>query len=512
MCPNILFITTDQQRRDCYGFRGRKVQTPHLDALVERGTDFRNCITPSPVCQPARAAILTGLLPFTSGAADNGIDLDPDLALKGFAGNLSRAGYQTALVGKAHFSTKATFSPTGRAECATSSADYPPDWTGPYMGFEHVELALFGKWFPKRDPLYPPNGQHFEKWFFDGVGRTNGYDLWRSETRPTTGAHQTWNSALPVAWHPTSWIGDRSIDFIKSRKKDKSFMLWTSFGDPHHPFDCPEPWASLHDPEKIDLPQHRELDLEQRPWWHKAALEGEPKLDDPVLKRFRKSGTRVLDQSEEQLRDMTANYYGMISLIDHNVGRILAALEEEGELENTYIFFTSDHGDFLGDHGLYLKGPMLYESLINVGLIAVGPGIPAGRSESAVVSTLDMAPTFADIAKSKPDTSWHGDSILPILGGEVQKRSNPVLCEWRVGESRCGVPLRLTCVHDGRYKLTFDQFSEAGELYDLGDDPNEMRNLWGDPTAKNIQIRLMTILSDRRKTALEGFAEPVGMT
>ena len=141
MRPNILFITTDQQRRDCYGFRGRNVQTPHLDALAARGTNFQNCITPSPVCQPARAAILTGLLPFTNGAADNGIDLDPELAEKGFAGHLSRAGYQTALIGKAHFSTKATFAPTGRAECATSSADYPPEWTGPYMGFDHVELA-----------------------------------------------------------------------------------------------------------------------------------------------------------------------------------------------------------------------------------------------------------------------------------------------------------------------------------------------------------------------------------
>ena len=180
---------------------------------------------PSPVCQPARGAILTGLLPFTNGAADNGIDLDPEIAEAGFAGHLSRAGYQTALVGKAHFSTKATFAPTGRAECATSSADFPSDWNGPYMGFDHVELALFGKWFPERPPLRPPQGQHFERWFFDAVGGDEGFRLWAEKARPATGAHQTWSSALPVAWHPTTWIGDRSVAFLRNRNPNRPFLL-----------------------------------------------------------------------------------------------------------------------------------------------------------------------------------------------------------------------------------------------------------------------------------------------
>ena len=511
MRPNILFITTDQQRRDCYGFRGRKVQTPHLDALAERGTDFRNCITPSPVCQPARAAILTSLLPFTSGAADNGIDLDPDTAHKGFAGHLSRAGYQTALVGKAHFSTKATFSPTGRAECATSSADYPLDWTGPYMGFDHVELALFGKWFPERSPLRPPNGQHFEKWFFDVVGGEEGYRKWSEKTRPGSGAHQTWSSALPVAWHPTTWVADRSVEFVRNRDRRKPFMLWTSFGDPHHPFDCPEPWASLHDAGEVDLPEHRTPDFHRRPWWHRAALEGDPKLDDPVLKNFRKSGTRVLSQTDQQLREMTANYFGMISLIDHNVGRLLASLAETNELENTYVFFTSDHGDFMGDHGLYLKGPMLYESLINVGLIAAGPGIERGKKSKCVVSTLDLAATFADIAGSSPPKEWEGNTLMPLFKGVKRNRPH-AFCEWRVGESRCGVPLRLTCVHHGRYKLTYEKISETGELYDLETDPDEMIDLWNSDSVLDVQERLLGLIKQRDHLALRDFVDPVGMT
>ena len=512
MRPNILFVTTDQQRRDCYGFRGRQVQTPHLDELAARGTDFHNCVTPSPVCQPARAAILTGMLPFSNGAADNGIDLDPDLAENGFAGHLSRAGYQTALVGKGHFSTKATFAPTGRAECATSSADFSDDWTGPYMGFDHVELALFGKWFPERPPLRPPHGQHFERWFFDAVGGENAYRLWSEKTKANAGAHQTWNSALPVAWHPSTWIGDRSVEFIRNRDQTKPFLLWSSFGDPHHPFDCPEPWASLHNPAKVDLSLQRDLNLEKRPWWHKAALEGDPKLDDPVLKRFRKSGTRVLEQTEEQLREMTANYYGMISLIDHNLGRILAVLADTGELENTYVFFTSDHGDFLGEHGLYLKGPMLYEGLINVGLVAAGPGIPAAEKLDTVVSTLDMAATFADIARTAKPASWDGHSLAPLFAGDASDRPSHTFCEWRVGESRCGVPLHLTCVHDGQFKLTFEANSQVGELYDLATDPNEMIDLWDKDTAKQAQSRLMKLIQQRSKKALKVFDDPVGMT
>ena len=512
MQPNILFITTDQQRKDCYGFRGRGVRTPHLDALARRGTDFRNCITPSPVCQPARAAILTGLLPVSNGAADNGIDLDPDLAEQGFAGHLGRAGYQTGLIGKAHFSTKATFAPTGRAECATSSADFGPDWAGPYMGFDHVELALFGKWFPERPALRPPHGQHYEHWFFETVGGEEGYAMWADKRRPSTGAHQTWNSALPVAWHPSSWIGDRSVEFLRCRDRTKPFMLWSSFGDPHHPFDCPEPWASLHNPDEVDLPEHRTLDLERRPWWHKAVLEGDPKLDDPVLKRFRKSGTRVLNQSEEQLRDMTSNYYGMISLIDHNVGRILAYLAETGELENPYIFFTSDHGDFLGDHGLYLKGPMLYEGLVNVGLIAAGPGIAAGQTNETVVSTLDLASTFSDIAGAAIPGTWEGNSLRPLFSGAPTSRPDHAFCEWRVGESRCVVPLRLTCVHDGRFKLTFEAISQIGELYDLAKDPDELSDLWDTEAARDAQERLMGLIRERNAEALQDFADPVGMT
>ena len=142
--PNILLITSDQHRGDCYGFEGRQIRTPRLDALAAQGTRFAACITPNVVCQPARASILTGLLPRTHGVHDNGIDLDPALGQAGFAGQLAKSGYATAFVGKAHFSTYHTHEPTGSPESVKSAADYAADWSGPYMGFEQVELMLIG--------------------------------------------------------------------------------------------------------------------------------------------------------------------------------------------------------------------------------------------------------------------------------------------------------------------------------------------------------------------------------
>jgi tripartite-type tricarboxylate transporter receptor subunit TctC len=140
---NIVFITSDQQRGDCFGFEGRNVKTPHLDEMARFGTRFNACITPNLVCQPSRSSILTGLLPLTHGVSDNGIDLPAAVGEHGFAGTLVRAGYDTALIGKAHFTTSHTFSPTGTPECRASSANYPADWDGPYMGF-YVEMMLEG--------------------------------------------------------------------------------------------------------------------------------------------------------------------------------------------------------------------------------------------------------------------------------------------------------------------------------------------------------------------------------
>ena len=489
--PNFLLISADQQRGDCLGVEGRRIKTPHLDQLASEGTCFTAAITPCVVCQPARASILTGQLPRTHGVHDNGIDLNPDVGAKRFAGALTAAGYDTAFFGKAHFSTYHTFEPTGTPECLRSSAAYDPDRFGPYMGFGHVELMLVGhNWFP---PEAPPAGQHFERFFhLDGRGAEKIKAYWRN-AGDTGGAAQTWHSELPLAWHNSPGTADRAIDRLKSRG-DEPWCTWVSFPDPHHPFDCPEPWSRQHDPAKVDLPKHRERAFEGRPWWHEQVLTAEP-AGSKQNAEMRKAYSRIAEQTDDQLREIIANTYGQISLIDHQVGRILNALAETGQAGNTYVIYFSDHGGWLGDHGLVLKGPMHYEGLLRVPLLVRGPGVRAGAVSDQPVSTLDLGSTLFDCAGAEPLQTQHGTSLKPLLEGDATR--DFALNEWELLPTQAGVALSLQTVRTRRRKMTIDHQSGAGELYDLQQDPDELMNLLDHPSAANIRRDLEAALATR---------------
>jgi arylsulfatase A-like enzyme len=490
--PNILLITTDQHRGDCFGFEGRRVKTPHLDLLATQGTRFSACITPNVVCQPSRASILTGLLPLTHGVHDNGIDLDPAIGEGGFAGRLARAGYATAFFGKAHFATNQPYVPSGGPEDVRSACNYPDDWFGPYMGFEHVELMLLGHnyWLPQKTP----KGLHYERWYHaDGLGDVKDA-LYRMRLPPDVGAAQTHHSALPPAWHNTTWTADRTIDFLRSAGP-RPFCVWTSFPDPHHPFDAPEPWSRLHSPDDVDLPRHRTRDFDRRPWWHRAALQNAPQGGTPETQRIRREYSRIGPQSDEQLRHLIANYYGMIALVDHNVGRILQALHDGGLAERTLVVFTSDHGEWLGDHGLVLKGPLHYEGLLRVGLIMRGPGVPAGKVVADPVSTIDLAATFADYAGIDAGWAAHSSSLRPLVEGTATRAF--AYNEWRLLPARAGVALDLRVVRTRDAKLTLELGSGAGELYDLRNDPDEMHDRFDDPAFAALRSELVAMAMSR---------------
>lgn len=491
--PNILLVTSDQHRGDCFGFAGRRVRTPHLDALAAAGTRFDACITPNVVCQPARASILTGLLPRTHGVHDNGIDLEPAVGEAGFAGRLAHAGYDTAFIGKAHFATYHTHEPTGSPESVKSASAYGPDWSGPYMGFQHVELMLLGHnyWLP----YPPPVGMHYERWYYaDGRGEEKNR-LYATRLPPETSAAQTFHSGLPVEWHNSTWTADRAIAYLRSRPAGRPFCAWVSFPDPHHPFDAPAPWSRLHAPEDVDLPQQRARDLERRPWWHRAALEGTPRTRTAEMRRIREEYSRMPPQTDDQLRELIANYYGMIALIDHSVGRILDALDTAGLADSTLVVFTSDHGDWLGDHGLVLKGPMHYEGLLRTGLIVRGPGVPPGKVVSVPVSTLDLAATFADYAGVGAQWAAHSRSLLPLIEGAATREF--AFNEWHLLPARAGVELELRTVRTRTAKLTYELRSKAAELYDLVSDPYEMENRFEDPAARGLRSELMDMLMAR---------------
>ncbi len=509
--PNILFITSDMQRADCFGtFAGRGVRSPHVEALARSGTRFDACITPNIVCQPARASILTGMLPLTHGVHDNGIDLDPAIAADGFAGLLGRSGYQTAFIGKAHFSTFETFKATGSPECCHSSARFGAEWTGPYMGFDHVNLCIMGHLHRKRPPERPPAGQHYERWFYSRGEGDEALQLHTTALPPDTGAANTWNSALPEAWHTSTWVADRAISVLDKRDAQRPFCMWVSFPDPHHPYAPPEPWSRMYPHETVSLPRQRTLDLERRPWWHRASLEGEPQVTDHRLKEHRKNVSRVLNQTDAQLAHMTANYFGMISLIDHNVGRIMNALRDLDLEEDTLVVYTTDHGEFLGDHGLYLKGPMAYEGVLRVGMVLAGPDVPRGKVVTDPVSTLDLAATFCDYAGLGLPPAAQSRSLRPLMTDNAVSRE-AAYSEWSLLPVRCGVALDLRTVRTRGHKLTMEMTSGEGELYDLFNDPDEMQNLWGDPGHAAERRRMVELLSARPGSIRNQFDEPVGI-
>jgi arylsulfatase A-like enzyme len=178
----------------------------------------------------------------------------------------------------------------------------------------------------------------------------------------------------------------------------------------------------------------------------------------------------------------------MISLIDHNVGRILLQLENLKLLDDTLVVYSTDHGDWLGDHGLILKGPMPYEGLLRVGLLFQGPGVPNGKIVDDPVSTLDLPATFADFSGVR-FSPLHSRSLKNMIQGEASR--DFAYSEWDLRASRSGVDLDLRTVRTRRHKLTLDLRSGAGELYDLYDDPHEMNNLFGRNTAAQKELTAM---------------------
>lgn len=506
--PNILLVTSDQHRGDAYGFEGTGVHTPHLDQMARQGTRFSACITPNVVCQPSRASMLTGLLPLTHGVHDNGIELDEQIADRGFAGSLGRAGYATTFIGKGHFSTYHTHQPTARPENLAGSALYGPEWNGPYMGFDKTEMMLIGHnyWLPER----APRGMHYERWY-RGDGMADEKDmLYRRRSGDDGGAAQTHHSALPSAWHNSTWVGDRVVELLREhhrRGASKPFCAWASFADPHHPFDAPIPWSQLHAPGDVRLPEHRSRDFERRPWWHRAAIESPPGMSGE-MGRARREYSRIEPQTDTQLRHMIANYYGMVSLIDHNVGRIMTTLDELGLSQNTIVVFTSDHGEWLGDHGLILKGPMFYEGLLRVGLLVRGPGVPAGKVVTEPVSTVDLAATFADYAGVPNAQARHSTTLRPLMEGKGHREH--AYSEWKLGPARCGVALDLRAVRTRDAKLTLELDSGEGELYLLNQDPLEMVNRFHDPACKGVRDTLTDMVHARPRDIRDPLPLPIG--
>jgi arylsulfatase A-like enzyme len=461
--PNMLIIMTDQQRANAIRMYGNPdVPTPSLERLAARGIRYESCYTPHPLCVPARVSFWTGRYSHQHGARTNEIPMPP--GERHFARILADAGYRLALFGKDH-----CFQPPDHAlfDERYVFAHQGPDETDDERVAEVVRWIRSG-----RQP-----GQRLL-----AEARINPY---------------------PAEHCPTAVLTRRTIDFLERQDGSQPFCAWISIPDPHGPLQCPEPYASMHPPETITLPPWRDDDLDQK------------------MERARVFRDLLgYDQmTEEQIRLRVSIYYGMIRFLDDGVGQILDALDRRGLTDDTIVVFTSDHGDYAGEHRLTDKSSTLLDCMTRVPLLLSWPGhLAEGVVDRNLVSLLDVMPTCMGLAEVPRPDGIDG-RVLPGAGGDpprdavfseygaggprLRLADLPRLAQFPFDDQMPPIPLlrwreaegRPKMVRMGAFKYVYDPMDEVDELYDLDADPWELTNLARDPahaaTRTSLRDRLL---------------------
>ena len=526
--PNFLVFITDQQRFDHVGYAGlHPVRTPNIDGIARAGCVFENNFVASPTCMSNRASFMTGRMPSLHGVRYNGVPLD--LGAVTFVDLLRAAGWRTALIGKSHLqsmSGEASFVPAPETrgapppahlaearplagELADYRAEVIPLWKqdpdrasavpAPYYGFDDVRLVS-----GHGDTV----SGHYERWLLDNFPDHAGLrgPEHRIDDRSVS-APQTYQTALPEAAYPTSWIARQTVDWLKARAgDDRPFFLQCSFPDPHHPFCPPGRYWDMYDPAGIALP----------PSFYESAYDQIPPVK-LMWETFQRGDpaqrwTFPFVASEGDARQMLAKTFGLITMIDDAIGDVLRALDEAGLAEDTVVVFMSDHGDHMGEHGMFLKGAIHSPGVVRTPLVwndpEAGPARRVGLS-----STLDLAKTVLDRAGLAPANGMQGHSLMPMIRGEDHPVREAVLIEQTtqfkdyVGLTE--ITALSTLIAEG-WRLTVWQGQEWGELYDLGNDPGELTNLWDDPAQAERKSRLLQKLVQEMQAHAE--TSPFPMT
>jgi arylsulfatase A-like enzyme len=519
MGRNILFITTDQQRFDSLGCNGGEIaRTPVIDKLAAEGINYQRAYNQNTVCMPARSTMLTGQYVRTHGVVANGIPLPTDAP--SVAAHLAEhAGYRTALLGKAHF--EPGFDPHN--DKYEENARAARGDIGPWRGFDtsiqvmHVAwgmrpLAHYGYWLEEHHP------EHMKS-FAPLLSAAGGGD---------TGAPETKANPIPREWYHTDWVADHTVAYLDTLDDDDNFFVWMSFPDPHHPWDPPESELGRVDWRDLDLPPGhpgspdaiRKVLAEKPAHWlawyddQWSNIEGGPSTFKPA------------EMTHDQVREVNAKTHVMNELIDEACGRVIDHLAALGRLDDTDIFFTTDHGELQGDFGLLFKGPFHVDALMRLPFVW-RPAPSAGVDPATVtdpVGQVDLAPTFCEIAGIEPP-EWMQGRPLPATDGTCREN---VICEWDSQFSSYGMHLR-SVYRDGwmctvyepktggeqsqmekltaQFILGMEQLPEGipydgteGELYDLTDDPHQFHNRWDDPACASLKADLIADLYDSLPT------------
>ena len=505
--PNFLILTTDQHNPTCMGYAGHPVvRTPNIDALAASGTIFSRAYVAHPLCTPSRASLFTGLTTRGHRVRMNGIQLPYDVPTMPEA--LRQAGYRTHYDGKPHLRISRT--PNGMPLGEVDPFQFPEArdmWHSgrvtriptPYYGLDEVNFVnghghgSWGQYVNWLDREHPNEAHLF-------------HDFVPLET-PSPAAEfytSSYKWALPTELHPMTWTCDRTVEFLNDYGRDRRrgmvrqgrsegpFFAWCSLADPHVPLAPTDPYCYEFDPDDVPPPNRREGEFDDLP---------------PHIRKIYETPKKGKD-IDPYRNECAAHYYGLIEMIDDNFGRVMKALKDNGLYENTVVILTSDHGEALGDHSMWGKGPYHYDGVIRVPFLVSWPGrFEGGATHDGVISLLDFAPTILDIAgvpipegNKPPEMAWShepepwpGRSLVPILTGEETGTSGMALVE----DDQDDLGFRLRTLVTERYRLTAYSGQPYGELFDLQEDPGEIRNLWDDPEHRALRDDLRLALLDR---------------
>ncbi len=502
MSPNILFIITDQQRADHNGFAGNTVvRTPNIDRIANSGTVFENAWVSNPVCMPNRSTIMTGRMPSAHGVIFN--DRSLDWHANTFVRQFRKAGYTTGLIGKSHLQhgTSRNSVVPFRGEGATF-AELPAGWDEvenferyldgapvdpeDFYGFGHIELAS--------DHGARVTGHHLQ-WALEKGG--NREDLFTDYGDAVRGQHvsgnwwQIYQPPYPEALHSTSFVTERTIDFIRgANDAGQPWLAWCSFPDPHHPMTPPGEWFFRHKPADMVLPETRHDPLTDAPAHLRTFQETHP--------RDQRNWVAPCGYGDDELlAEAIAATYGAIEMIDDGIGRVLDALETLGIRDDTIIVFTSDHGDMMGDHGLFLKGFMHYRGTLQVPMVIDVPGKPAARTD-ALAASIDLGVTLMDLCDLPPYYGIQGESLTTLLDDPSAEVRDAVLIEDDLPDITAELtPLpgktRTLITREHRYTRNI---KGEEQLFDLRNDPDEMHDVKNDDQDARVRMieRLMAAL------------------
>jgi choline-sulfatase len=438
--PNIVLITTDQQRFDAAGGRGPSfLRTPHFDDLRRQGITFASAYASCPVCVPSRLTIMTGKNPQTHGMTGNGVTSDFIGRENTLPTLLRDAGYQTAAIGKMHFGPQRT-----------------------RHGFDEMILP---------DDYY----RHMNRRGYDVQPMRHG--LGQNELYPGM-------ATVPESLTLTSWIAEQCVEYIRERRDPGlPFFLWCSFSKPHPPLDPPEPYYSMYRDSPIPDP-----------------IESDWSRDENAPHAFVRArqawSLDLIDPSV--LRAARAAYYGLITQIDYNMGRVFAALQDRNLFHNTLVVYASDHGEYLGDHRtgskVFFHEPSAHVPLV-VRLPKNGSDRCAGSVVSTAVSLADLLPTLVQAGGGHVPADVDGTDLIALA-----RQSDPApryIEGIHGGNIVTGAPPAYLALTDGRWKYIWYPEGPSEQLFDLETDPREEINLAGEPDAADAKNALKTRLLER---------------